>query len=87
MEYGEKATKIRLAYEEFANRNKGKTLSKQAIDDGAQSLLDFDINGELCVSDFALPEASKTRSKYNKILFERTDIDGIYLVLGVKEND
>ena len=87
MKYGEKTVKIRLAYEEFANRNKGRTLSKQEIDDGAQMLLDFDIKGELCVSDFARPEALKPRSKYNKILFERTEIDGIYVVLGSNQND
>lgn len=81
MEHGEQIEKIRLAYEEFATQHKGQTMLKKEIEDGVQHLLDFDINGELCVSDFAEPETLKKRSKLNKTLFARTETDGIYLVL------
>lgn len=57
-------------------------MTKKRIDEGAQSLLDFDINGEMCVSDFAEPETLKERSKLNKTLFKRTETKGKYLILG-----
>lgn len=82
MKHGEQIKVIRLAYEEFATQHKGQTMSKKEIEDGVQRLLDFDVNGELCVSDFAEPETLQERSKLNKTLFKRTDTDGIYIILG-----
>lgn len=74
------STKIRLAFEEYANDNKGKTLRTREINNAVKEMLGGSLGG-WCVSDFAAPETSHLRSKHNKQLFERIK-RGWYLVVG-----
>ncbi len=75
-----KSTKIRQAFEEFANQHKGEYLTTKEINSGAKSILESSLSG-WCVSDFATPETTKERSSLNKPLFERKK-RGLYKVIG-----
>ena len=79
------STKVRLAFEEYANANKGKMLRTKEINNAVKEMLDGSLGG-WCVSDFAAPETSYSRSKHNKKLFERIK-RGLYVVLGTNEKD
>lgn len=79
-----KSDLIRKAFEEFADAHIGQELTNRQINEGVQHMLDFDVNDELRVSDFALPETSQSRSKYNKMLFRRIR-RGEYTVLPKEE--
>lgn len=85
-----KSTKIRLAFEKFANAHKGKTMRTKDINNGVRLYLE-DVDertkktlGGWCVSDFATPETSHKRSKLNKMLFKR-ERRGKYLIIGTNE--
>lgn len=77
------STKVRLAFEQFANENKGAKLCAKEINEAVKSLLGGSLDG-WCVSDFALPETE--RSKHNKPLFKRIK-RGLYIVVGTDEKD
>lgn len=79
------STKIRKAFEEYANANKGRKLTTKQINEEVSNLLGGSLGG-WCVSDFATPETSHSRSKQNMPLFERIK-RGLYLVIGTNEND
>lgn len=74
-----KSTKIRLAYEEFANAHKGEELSSREINAGVKLILGSSLSG-WCVSDFAIPETLRKESHLNKPLFKRLK-RGWYLVV------
>ena len=76
-----KSEKVRLAFEEFANKNKGVSgLRAKDINSSVAEMLGGSLGG-WCVSDFAYPETSKPRSKHNKRLFQRENRRGYYTVL------
>lgn len=79
------STKIRAAFEAFANENVGEKMSTKVINERVKERLGGSLGG-WCVSDFALPEIGHSRSKHNKPLFERLK-RGLYRVIGTSEND
>jgi len=79
------STKIRAAFEAFANEHKGATMRAKEINEAVKERLGGSLGG-WCVSDFALPETSHSRSKHNKPLFERIK-RGWYRVIGTTAND
>lgn len=80
-----KSTKIRLAFEEFANAHKGEELKTRDINAGVKIILGSSLSG-WCVSDFATPETSRKESHLNKPLFKRLK-RGLYLVVGTENNN
>lgn len=79
------STKIRAAFEAFANENIGAEMRAKEINEQVKERLDCSLCG-WCVSDFALPETGHSRSKHNKPLFERIK-RGLYKVIGSNTND
>ena len=80
-----KSNLIRKAFEEFANAHVGEELSTKQINNGVGRLVDGGLSG-WCVSDFAIPETSNSRSKQNKRLFHRVK-RGRYIVLGTEKTE